>query len=92
MTDPKLVERLQFMEENMDSLLIAQWRRDLARQYQDRINNDDFTETYQGYIDRKLIERYDSMISASEGQNPCQPPHQANMQLGEIYWEGDLDD
>ncbi len=93
MTDPNLVDRLQLIEETVDPMLIAQWRRDAASQYQERINNDNFTETYQGYIDRKLIERHDGLLSNPQGENPVPPEMRGLMGLyGNIHWEGEPDD
>lgn len=93
MTDPNLIERLQLLEETVDPLLIAQWRRDSAREYQDLINNDDFSETYQNYIDRRLTERHTAMISLGAGENPVKPEMQGYMGLFDnIHWEGELDD
>ncbi len=94
MTDRNLIEKLQHIEDNVSPVLISQWRRRASGEYIDRANDPDIEigETYQNYMDRRLIQLYDAMISALEGLNPCQPRDQANMQLGNIYWEGEPDD
>lgn len=86
MKDKSLIERLEGIECTVDHALINRWRKTAAMEYIDKVNDPDYeiTETYQGYLDRRVSELHTAMIDASKGQttNPYDNAH----------WEGEPDD